>query len=104
MVYLTRIEGNSRVINLEYSAVSDGFVDDDGLDAVGYYDHFVLTVEKVNLAILALLEELQIDPLTYTLFGGIGNFRRRTAREGNESDEEAIGALLADEQQRAIKE
>jgi small-conductance mechanosensitive channel len=102
MVYLTRIEGNSRVINLEYSATADGFVnDDDELDANAYYDHFVLTVEKINLAILALLEEQQIDPLAYTLFGSIGGPRQRAAREGSEGDEESISTVLAGEQRRA---
>jgi MscS family membrane protein len=100
MVYLTRIEGNSRVINLEYSANPAGFIDPDGLDAVNYYDKFVLTVEKVNLAILALLEEQQIDPLAYTLFGSIGHYRQRIARESGGNDEETIGALLAGEQRR----
>jgi MscS family membrane protein len=76
MVYLTRIEGNSRVINLEYSADPEGFIGPDGLDAVAYYDKFVLTVEKVNMAILALLEEQQIAPLTYTLFGNIGDYKQ----------------------------
>jgi MscS family membrane protein len=104
MVYLTRIEGNSRVINLEYSATSDGFVNDDELDANGYYDHFVLTVEKVNLAILALLEEQQIDPLAYTLFGSVGAPRRWTAKEHSESDEGTIGTVLAGEQWRASGE
>jgi hypothetical protein len=100
MVYLTRIEGNSRVINLEYSANPAGFIDPDGLDAVNYYDKFVLTVEKVNLAILALLEEQQIDPLAYTLFGSIGHYGQRMARESGGNDEETIGALLAGEQRR----
>jgi MscS family membrane protein len=100
MVYLTRIEGNSRVINLEYSASSAGFISPDGLDAVAYYDKFVLTIEKVNLAILSLLEEQQIDPLAYTLFGSIGHYGQKTARESSASDEETIGTLLAGEQRR----
>jgi len=101
MVYLTRIEGNSRIINLEYSTNPAGFVEPDGLDAVNYYDKFVLTVEKVNLAILALLEEQRIDPLAYTLFGSIGSYRQKVAEESSGSNEETIGTLLAGEQRRA---
>jgi small-conductance mechanosensitive channel len=98
MVYLTRIEGNARVINLEYSANPAGFVTPDGINALTYYDQFVLTVEKVNLAILTLLEEQQIDPLAYTLFGNIGGHRRKTNRGSSDGEEESIGALLAAEQ------
>jgi MscS family membrane protein len=100
MVYLTRIEGNSRVINLEYSANPAGFIDPDGLDAVNYYDKFVLTVEKVNLAILGLLEEQRIAPLAYTLFGSIGSYRQKAVGESSRSDGETIGALLAGEQRQ----
>lgn len=103
MVYLTRIEGNSRVINLEYSANPAGFVTPDGIDAVTYYDQFVLTVEKVNLAVLTLLEEQQIDPLAYTLFGTIGNYRQEAGKGDSGSEGETIGTLLAAEQRRSAE-
>jgi hypothetical protein len=68
---------------------------------VNYYDKFVLTVEKVNLAILALLEEQRIDPLAYTLFGSIGSYRQKAVGESSGSDGETIGALLGGERQTA---
>lgn len=99
MVYLTRVEGNSRVISLEYCPDATGFSASMGLKAGPYYDQFVLTVEKINLAILTLLEEEQIDPLAYTLFGSIGAYKR-TPVESDQGGEETIGALLMAEQRR----
>lgn len=87
LVHLTKIEGNSRVIHIEYYPNNP-----DQLDADAYYDRFALTVENVNLAILELLETLQIDPLTYTLFGNIGGLKG----EGfpvNIRDETAISSV-----------
>lgn len=71
LVHLARIEGNSRVIRVEYYPDGSGHFASSQLDADAYNDHFALTIDRVNLAILALLEREHIDPLVYTLFGGI---------------------------------
>jgi MscS family membrane protein len=98
MVYLSKIEGNSRVINIEYCPDPAELYTSTGLDADPYYDRFALTIEKVNLAILALLEREQIDPLAYTLFGSIGDYRRRTATERTEDQDKTVESLLMAEQ------
>jgi MscS family membrane protein len=96
IVYLGSIEGNSRVIEMEYYAANPG-----GLDAGAYYDQFVLTREKVNLAILALLEQERIDHLAYTLFGSIGDYGRRIPVEDAGGEKETMESLLMVEQRKS---
>ncbi len=72
-VHLSQLDGNTRVIKIEYYPNGNAYYNLGQLDDGPYLEHFNRTVEQVNLAILTLLETHQIDHLAYMLFKNVRN-------------------------------